>query len=99
MKFGVTICAQNWDWFTTYKVVNYNIVLIVNNMPCKIIGIGIVRIKMHDGIVKTLTNVRHVPKLKKNLIYLCALNSNRCKCTIEGGVMRVTKCTLMVMRG
>jgi len=24
---------------------------------------------MHDGIVKTLSNVRHVPDLKKNLIF------------------------------
>ena len=34
-------------------------------MSCKVIGIGTVRIKMHDGIVRTLKDVRHAPDLKK----------------------------------
>ena len=28
-----------------------------NNMSCKIFGIGIVRIKMHDGVMRTLIEV------------------------------------------
>ena len=47
-----------------------------NNLVCKVVGISIIRIKMHDGIVRTLTNVRHVPKLKKNLVSLRTLDSN-----------------------
>ncbi|KAK2970265.1 hypothetical protein RJ640_000824 [Escallonia rubra] len=31
---------------------------------------------MHDGIVRTLTDVRHVPELRKNLISLGTLDSN-----------------------
>ena len=30
---------------------------------------------MFDGVIRTLTDVRHVPELKKNLISLGALNS------------------------
>ena len=44
-------------------------------MSCKVIGIGTVRIKMHDGIVRNLKDVRHVPHLKKNLISLGTLDS------------------------
>ena len=36
-----------------------------NNASCKTVGIGNIRIKMFDGIIKTLTGVRHVPELKK----------------------------------
>ena len=39
-----------------------------NNSFCKLVGIGSIQIKMHDGIVRTLTEVRHVLKLKKNLV-------------------------------
>ena len=50
-----------------------------NNAPCKTIGIGTVRIRMADRIIRTLTNVRHVPDLKKNLISLGTLDANGCK--------------------
>lgn len=31
-----------------------------NNALCRIIGIGFVHIRMHDGVVWTLTDVGHV---------------------------------------
>ena len=39
-----------------------------NDMPYKTIGIGSIKIRMHDNIVRMLTNVQHVSELKKNLI-------------------------------
>jgi len=37
-----------------------------NDALCKSVDIGLVQIKMHDGVVRTLTEVRHVLELKKN---------------------------------
>ena len=54
---------------------------------------------MYDGIVRTLAEVRHVPDLKKNLISLGALDSDGCKFSAEGGVMKVVKGALVFMRG
>ena len=54
-------------------------VLMRNNMPSKTIGIVSIKIRMHDSIVRTLSNVRHVPDLKKNLISLGTLESNSYK--------------------
>ena len=54
---------------------------------------------MHDGIVRTLSNVRHVPDLRKNLISLGTLDSNGYKFSVEGGVLRVSKGSLIVMKG
>jgi hypothetical protein len=45
------------DWFANYELVNGGSVLMGNNVTCKIIGIGTVRIRMHDVIVRALTNV------------------------------------------
>lgn len=41
-----------------------------NSIHYWIAGIGRVKIKMFDGIVKTLDEVRYVPNLKRNLIFL-----------------------------
>ena len=69
-----------------------------NNAQCKAIGKGTIRIKMHDGMIRTLTNVRHVPDLKRNLISLGTLESLGCKYTIEGRVLKVFKGALVLMK-
>jgi hypothetical protein len=63
------------DWFTTYELVDDGSVLMGNDVACKIVGMGTIRIRMHDGIMRTLKNVRHILELKKNLISLCTLDS------------------------
>ena len=52
----------------TYQPIDGCNDLIGNNMPYKTISIGSIKIRMYDGIVRTLSNVRHVPDLKKTLI-------------------------------
>jgi len=74
-------------------------VLMGNNMPCKTISIGSIKIRIHHSIVRTLSNVRHVPDLKKNLISLGTLDSYGYKFLAEGGVLRVSKGSLVVMKG
>jgi hypothetical protein len=51
----------NRNWFDTYRSVNSSIVTMGNGAHCKIIGIGNIRIKMFDGVIRTLCDVRHVP--------------------------------------
>jgi len=52
---------------------------------------------MHDGSVRTLKYVRHVPKLINNLIYFGVPYSVVYKCTNQGGVMKVPNDILVVM--
>ncbi|KAK2998859.1 hypothetical protein RJ639_022999 [Escallonia herrerae] len=54
---------------------------------------------MHDGIVRTLTDVKHVPELRKILISLGTLDSNGCSYRAAGGVTRIMKGALVVMKG
>lgn len=93
--------CPNRDWFTTYQSTDGGVVLMGNNMSCKVVGIGTVRIKMHDGIIRTLTGVRHVPDLKKNLISLGTLDflGYKYSYSAEGGVLRVSKGALIVIKG
>ena len=53
---------------------------------------------MHGDIIRTLTDLRHVPKLKKNLISLGTLDSNGCTYKAIGGVLRISKGALVVMK-
>ncbi|KAK3036404.1 hypothetical protein RJ639_030003 [Escallonia herrerae] len=70
--------CPNRDWFVTYRSFDGGKVLMGSDVACKVVGIGSIQIKMHDGIVRTLTDVRHVPELRKILIYLGTLDSNGC---------------------
>jgi hypothetical protein len=53
---------------------------------------------MYDGSIRTLTDVRHEPELRKNLISLGFLYYVGYKCTTQGGVMKVFKGILQVMK-
>ena len=63
------------DWFTTFdSTTAAGSVLGFDNSPCKIEGIGSVRIKMFDGTNRTLTDVRYIPKMKRNLNPISSLD-------------------------
>ena len=85
------------SWFTSYEVVNGSFVFMENNGSCQTVGMGNVKIKMYDDTFKTLSDVRHVPELKKNLISLGVLDSNGYKFTSQNGVLKVSKGALAVM--
>lgn len=70
-----------------------------NDDTYKVVGIGSVAIKMHYGIVRTISAVRHVSGLKKNLISLGTLEVLVCRCSCEGGVMKITKGSLILVKG
>ncbi|OIT28969.1 hypothetical protein A4A49_56194, partial [Nicotiana attenuata] len=53
---------------------------------------------MHDGVVRTLTDLRHVPDLMKNLISLGTLEYLGCKYIGEGGVLKVYHSAIVIMK-
>ena len=91
--------TPNKDWFHTYRLVNTGSVLMGNDASCKVVGIGSIKIKMFDGVVRTLCDVRHIPELRKNLISLGTLDCNGYSYKSAGGVMKVSKGVLTVMKG
>jgi hypothetical protein len=54
---------------------------------------------MHDGIIRTLTDVRHISDMSKNLISLSTLDGKGYKYSGGDGVLKVSKGSLIVMRG
>lgn len=54
---------------------------------------------MHDGVIRSLTNVRYVPDLRRNLISLGLFDSMGYKFTSQQGQMTVSKDGKIVITG
>ena len=87
------------DWFDTYKLVNCGSILMGNDVACKFVGIGIIKIKTFDYVVRTLGEVQHVLEVKKNLISLETLDYNGNCYKSENGLMKESKGAMVVMKG
>ncbi|CAD6254698.1 unnamed protein product [Miscanthus lutarioriparius] len=78
------------DWFSSYKSVQSGDVMRMgDNNPREIMGIGSVQIKMHDGMIRTLKDVRHIPGMARNLISLSTLDAEGFRHSGSGGHMRL----------
>jgi hypothetical protein len=69
-----------------------------NSIPCKTIGVGSIRIRIFIGIVRELTDVRYVSKLKSNLISLGVLDSCGYKYIGQTRSLTLLKGSLVVMK-
>jgi len=67
--------------------------------PCNVEGIGTVCIKIFDGIVQELKEMRYVPQLKRNLISVSTLETLGLVVSIRDGVLKMTKDSMVVMKG
>jgi len=54
---------------------------------------------MHNRVVRTLTDVRHLPELKKNLISLKTLDDIGCRYIAESGVLKISQGVMTMMKG
>ena len=62
--------CTNRDWFSSYEPLqNGDFVRIGDDNPFEIVGIGCVQINTHDGMIRTLNNLRHTrDEEKSNLV-------------------------------
>jgi len=70
-----------------------------NDVVCKTVGIDNICMRMFDGQVRTLTNVRHIPDLKKNLLSLETLEARGYKFFGADGAIKVTKGSMTILKG
>ena len=66
MNFGCSYhSSPRKDYFETLELKPVGVVLLGDNCPCKVQGIGTVRLKMFDNREFLLKDVRYIPELKK----------------------------------
>ena len=69
-----------------------------NDTVCPIEGFGSINIRMFDGVVRKLQGVRYMPELNKNLIFSGTLDAKGCGYTGQGGVVKVSRGALVIMK-
>jgi hypothetical protein len=67
------------------------------NKPREIVCIGSMKIRIHDNMMRILTDARHIPSMDKNLIYLNSLYFESCKNSGSIGVLSVSNASLVHM--
>ena len=87
------------ETFFTYQAKDGGIVRVANNTVSKIVGMGTVRLRMEDGKIFTLDGVRHVPRLKKNLISLSMLDLKGYSFSSSKGNLKVTHGDTVMLYG
>ena len=91
--------TPNKDWFDTYMLVNFGSILMGNDALCRVVGMGSIKVKMFDCVIRMLCDVRHVPNLRKNLISFGTLDGNGFNYKSANGVMKVSKGVLTMTEG
>ena len=87
------------EWFFKFEEVDGGVVYMDSGDVSYITGMSSIRLRNHDGSIKVLTDVRYVPKLKKNLISWGALESKGLIVIIRDGVLNIISDALLVMKG
>ena len=70
-----------------------------DNGACKILGVRDIRINMFDGCIRIITNVRHVPALRKGLLSLRKFAQQGLKFISENCQLKVVKGIMVVAKG
>ncbi|PKU64646.1 5'-3' exoribonuclease 2 [Dendrobium catenatum] len=60
-----------------------------NDQACHNVGVWSIFIRMHDGIVRELTDVRHVPYIMKKFMSVEALETKSYKVVIYARVLKI----------
>ena len=72
---------------------------LLDGSSCEIKGNEMVSMKLHDGTVKKLDEIRYILSFKKNLILLSGLNSTGFRWKAGGRILKVMHDSRVVIRG
>ena len=92
------ICVQHKEWFFKFEEVDGRVFYMGSGDVSYITRMGSIRLWNHDGSVRVWIGVQYVPKLKKNLISLGALESQCLVVIIRDEVLNVISNALLVMK-
>lgn len=91
--------SPNRDWFQDFRDGQYETVFMGNKNTCRVLGIGNITLRLDDGKLIVLSNVRSIIKLKRNLISLGTLDESGCSYKAKSGCINVFKNNHIVLRG
>ena len=69
------------------------------DFTCSMDGVRTVLIKMFDGMVRELKDMRYVSQIKKNLISVLSLEAQGLEFSRKDGVLKVLKGSMVMLKG
>ncbi|XP_060669117.1 uncharacterized protein LOC132800132 [Ziziphus jujuba] len=82
----------------SYKKYEGGQVLLGDDHSCQMVGIGNVQFKLYNGTVRTLSSVRYVSGLRRNLISLNMLDDAGYTSKTENGKMKISKGSFVALK-
>jgi len=68
--------------FSTYYEIDGGEVLMGSDASCRMLGVGIVKVRMFDGVIHIITDTRHVHDLRRSLIFVSAFSKLELKVVV-----------------
>lgn len=90
--------CPNKTFFNSYETYNGGTIVMGNDSSCKVIGRGTIKLKMLDGTIRELADVRYVPNMKKKLISLGMFDKMGCVIKLELGTLKVLEGSMVLMK-
>ena len=90
------ICP-NRELFYYLEELEGGLVYMGNDQTCEILGIGKIKLKVHDETIRFLTEFQYIPDFKQNLILVGLLESKGFKISMENGTLKILNGALVVM--
>ena len=91
--------CPNRDWFSSFEKIDKFFIVMSDDCPSHMEGIGTVLVKMFDGMVPELKDVRYVSQLKRNLISVGALEALGLEVSIRDRIFKIVKSSMVVLKG
>ena len=92
------VCSR-LDYFDTLQRKKAGFMSLGDGSTCQVKGVGVVKIKMLNGEIRSLGGVAYVPKLRRNLISLSQLDSEGYHFSAAGGVLKITHGETVLLMG
>jgi len=88
----------NIDWFFSFEKLDGCFSVMGDDHPCKVEGIGTIRIKMFDRMIRKLKEVR-LPRAEMNLISISTLEAFGHGVSIRDGILKMTRGSMVMLKG
>jgi len=92
------ICPKR-ELFASFEELDGGLMSMGDDHTCRFVGRGTVRIRMYDGTLRELKDVRNIPSMKKNIILVGGLEAEGLKGTLGEGILKMSSGSLVILKG
>ena len=85
----LTTFVPKRELFASIEELDGGLMSMGDDQTCRLVGRGTVHIRMYDGTLRELKEVRYIPSMTKNIISVGALEAEGLRGTLGEGVLKM----------